>query len=225
MPEIAAALMSSDRDDWFGVDGAFVARFEALPLRYLRTILSPQARERAVAKGRARAGDGDRGCELARLSQKLFDFYRSADNATLPRALTQRDMPWYRLAVVPALRALLGGAPAELYVSIKNRGAVPFLHDEAIVEQRMRLDALRASPLPRRTGAHALATPLRDLLIGLAEFEARATAATLAGSRTLARAALRAHPFEIGDEQADLLLPELFAEPGELAAAAGGRGA
>jgi 6-phospho-beta-glucosidase len=224
LPEIARALARDGAQGWFGVDGAFVAEFQALPLRYLRTILARAERTRVVAQSLARGRDGDRGRELAQLSAELFEFYESADGTTLPHALARREMPWFRLAVVPALRALLGGAPAELYVSIQNRGAAPFLHDDAIVEQRMRLDALRASPLPRRTGAHALAPPLRDLLIRLAEFEARAAAAALEGSLPLAKAALRAHPFDLTREQIDAILPELFATPGDLAAAAAAGG-
>src|SRR5262245_22689606 len=165
LPEIARALRRQEGGGWFGVDGAFVAEFSALPLRYLKTLLSREARERTVARALAGGRAGDRGHELARISDELHAFYAGADGSALPPALARREMPWFRLAVVPALRALLGGAPAELYVSIQNRGAAPFLHDDAIVEQRMRLDALRASPLPRRTGGHPSPPPLGHLLI------------------------------------------------------------
>ena len=208
LPEIARALPPDG--GWFGVDGAFVARHHCLPLRYLRNYFE---RARVVAEAAARADD--RGRELARLADSLFDFYATADGATLPPRLRERDMPWHALAVVPALAALLRGVPAELYVSAPNRGAVPFLPDGTVVERRRRLAAppgaapLASAPPPPARGE--LAAPLRALLLGIAEFEEKATEAALTGSREQARAALRAHPFEIPEATADALLAELFA--------------
>jgi len=206
LPAIARALPPGG--GWFGVDGGFVARHGCLPLRYLRNYFE---RERAVAEARAR--DVDRGRELARLAEALFDLYAAADGETLPPPLHERDMPWHALAVVPALGALLRDAPAELYLSAPNRGAVPFLPDAAIVERRMRLDAHGASsPAAARPPERELAAPLRALLLGIAEFEEKATAAALSGSRELARAALHAHPFAIPEATADALLAEIFEE-------------
>ena len=132
---------------------------------------------------------------------------------TLPPRLRERDMPWHALAVVPALAALLRGVPAELYLSAPNRGAVPFLPDGAVVERRRRLAAPpeAAPPASAPPAGAELAAPLRALLLGIAEFEEKATEAALTGSRESARAALRAHPFAIPEAAADALLAELFA--------------
>jgi 6-phospho-beta-glucosidase len=213
LPAIARALPADG--GWFGVDGAFVARERCLPLRYLRNYFS---REQVVAQAQAR--HDDRGRELARLADALFVHYESGDGATLPPELGERDMPWHALAIVPALGALLRDEAAELYLSSPNRGAVPFLPDTAVVEQRQRLDARGAAP--SRTRGTELSAPLRALLVGVADFETKAVEAALTGAREPAREALLAHPFAISAATADALLPELF---DDMSARAGRSGA
>ena len=144
-PALFAALEAAGEPGFFRVPVARMRELGALPLPYLALELEPRA---AVARQQARAGT--RAAELAGLGARLFASY-AAGGAELPDELTARATPWYDQALVPALVALLGGPAAELYISEPNRGHLPQLPDEAVVEKRALLDTRGVHALPLRT--------------------------------------------------------------------------
>jgi 6-phospho-beta-glucosidase len=212
LDELAAALdtrRGRREVDFLGIEGATVRELGALPLRYVRLLFF---REREVAAARARPLD--RGAELDGVARQLFAGYARSDGAALPAALSRREMPWHALAVAPAIVALVGGPPATLYVSEKNRGALPFLPDDAIVEHRRAVARDDAAPTgaTRAHGGGVGTVPprVRQLLERFAEFERLALAAGLEGDADAARAALRVHPLDLTEAAVRALLPRVL---------------
>lgn len=190
VPAILQAIAAREPADAplspFQVRAAAMREFDALPLPYLRLYVHA---DRAVAA----AKQSSRGATLGALAERLHASYRDDPGADLPAWLAQRPTPWLELALAPALTALLGGAPATLYVSAHNRGSLPFLPDDTIVEQRAEVSA--AGITPRPPSAVSLTHPRRNALLrAVATFERAAADAALAPSEGRVRRALDAHP-------------------------------
>lgn len=189
LPRVFQAIEALPAPNFFRVDTGAMRALGALPLPYWRLYAHTQREAAALAARRE-----SRARELARLADELFAAYAEDRTGALPPGLARREQPWYAQALVPALVAVLGGPPAELYVSQANGGLLPELPDAAVIETRARVTAGGIEPVaPRARPAH-----LAALLSGIAEFERRAAAAALSPSVAAVAAALAAHPLCAG---------------------------
>ena len=176
LPGIFSALEEGHPDPFFGVDTRRMRELCALPLPYLRLYYHT---DRVVKMLRARPEP--RGRELAAWSEKLHRHYAVANDPRFPPELTHRVTPWYE-DWVDALRALMGGPPARLYVSSVNHGDVPGLSPGAVVERLATVTAegwrtalFHGSP-PVANGAWE---PFLVFLRRLVDYEEAAAAAAL----------------------------------------------
>jgi 6-phospho-beta-glucosidase len=129
LSRLTAALRTGSRRDVGGIDVEVIERLGAVPLKY-HALLAGLDRPPA---GRARLLAGLRSTALDQLE---------SDPCSAPRALRGRSMPWFRLAVVPLLRALAGapgarpgrhlldlpcadGLVRELHCVVDERGIAP----------------------------------------------------------------------------------------------------
>jgi 6-phospho-beta-glucosidase len=100
------------------------------------------------------------------------------------------------------VRALVTGAPTTLVLNTANRGAIPFLDDEAVVEVPCVVDNAGIRPI-----ASSPWTLHEQGLISLVKDAERATvAAAEARSRSLAVRALALHPLVSSVEAASTML-------------------
>ncbi len=112
----------------------------------------------------------------------------------------------YHRIAIDVMSALTGAKPATIVVNTRNRGALPDLPNDDIVETSSRIDADSIVPVP--------IAPLPDAAIGLVHavkaYERAAIEAALTGSRTAARTAFLIHP-AIGEwDPTGALLDELL---------------
>lgn len=210
VPELLAAIARAEAREGspvapFRIPVATMREFGAIPLPYLRLLLTP---ERALEQARGRS----RAAELAGLSERLHERYATTTAGTLPEELFARPTPWLDLALVPALVALLGGPAATLYVSEPNRGHLPFLSDDSIVEKRAVVTASGIHPLPLADASLAHAERNR-LLTRVAAFERAAARAALDPTTEQLHAAVLALPLTLAPASAAALARELHADP------------
>jgi 6-phospho-beta-glucosidase len=169
-----------------GADAAVVRDLEAVPDKYHRLL---------HGEGHLRAG---RAAELDRLRTRVLAEARHRPHEP-PASLARRDMPWHRVIVLPALRAV-AGTPHTLVVTRAAPGGVAeeqraevvgpwcrpstaapppprvqVLYDRLLAHERAVLDAVAAPSLP--TVARALA---RDPSVPSDRVD-RAASAVLAG--------------------------------------------
>jgi 6-phospho-beta-glucosidase len=138
----------------------------ALPGPYMRYYAHP---DRMLAAQRGRPTRAD---TLRELASATLDMFSRGD---IP-ARWQRPAPWYALAIVPVIDAWLRGSAEPLILGLPNRGRLPWLPDDVIVEGPATLRAGGgAEPLP----AVELPELPRGILAGHASFE-RLAATTLA---------------------------------------------
>lgn len=164
-----------------------VARFEGVPLHYFVDVFEPQL---AHQLGRARRPG--RANELAALQAVLVRRFVEQPGA-ITGELAQRPTPWFELAVVPALEAVLGGPRFVGPLDVPNTGALDEAPRETVVELFGSFDATVAelAPIAPRPPA------VRDMLSRLAHAEDALYRAARARDRGLLHLSLDALPLAI----------------------------
>jgi 6-phospho-beta-glucosidase len=123
----------------------------------------------------------------------------------------------YDQVALALLRAIARNEPAELILNVRNRGTLPFLDDDAVVEVPCRVDA--TGPTPIEVGA--LSMHAQGLVTAVKDVERTTIAAARSGSRDLAVRALAVHPLVGSVPTARRILETELAELPELAVVLG----
>jgi len=151
-----------------GIDPALPKLHAGLPSAYLRYYVHP---DRVL---RAQLGRPTRAQELMRIQEEVLGSLRGGPGSI--STPWKRRAVWYSLAVVPLVDAWFNGSEETLIVGLPNRGRIPWLHDDVVIEAAIairvpqRLDVL---PLP------AVPELPRALLSQQAAFETLTTRALL----------------------------------------------
>ncbi|MFJ5916872.1 6-phospho-beta-glucosidase [Streptomyces ardesiacus] len=132
-----------------------------------------------------------RAAEVAQMERQLLEMYGDPALDEKPELLARRGGAYYSEAAVDLAAALLGGSGSPYQVvNTRNRGTLPFLPDDAVVEVPAAVGAKGASPLP--------VAPVDPLYAGLmahvTAYEDLALDAALRGGRERVFRALLAHP-------------------------------
>ncbi len=96
----------------------------------------------------------------------------------------------YDQVALALLRAIARDEPASLILNVRNRGALPFLDDDAVVEVPCRVDAGG----PDAVGVGPLSMHAQGLVTAVKDVERTTIEAARSGSRDLAVRALAVHP-------------------------------
>ncbi|MFI8187441.1 6-phospho-beta-glucosidase [Streptomyces sp. NPDC085946] len=177
-------------------------RLGVVPSYYLRYYY---AHDEVVADLRTKPS---RAAEVARMERELLALYADPSLDEKPALLARRGGAYYSEAAVDLAAALLGGAgtPNQV-VNTYNRGTLPFLPDDAVIEVQAAVGPQGAVPL-------AVAPPdplLAGLTAHVTAYEDLALRAALHGGRDRVFAALLAHPLVGQYAYADALADRLIA--------------
>jgi len=146
--------------------------------------------------------------EVARIERELLAAYADPALHHKPELLGQRGGAFYSEAAVALLASLVSDAGDVQVVNLRNRGTMPFLPDEAVIEVPAAIGAGGAAAVP--------VAPLPPLMSGLiahvSAYEDLAVDAALRGGRQRVADALLAHPlvgqYELAGQLADRLIAE-----------------
>ncbi|MFD8235076.1 6-phospho-beta-glucosidase [Streptomyces sp. NPDC059696] len=132
-----------------------------------------------------------RAAEVAAMESELLSLYADPALDEKPELLAKRGGAFYSEAAVDLAAALLGGGGSPYQVvNTCNRGTLPFLPDDAVIEVQAAVGSKGASPLP--------VPPVDPLCAGLmanvTAYEDLALQAALHGGRDRVFRALLAHP-------------------------------
>jgi 6-phospho-beta-glucosidase len=194
-----AAELAAD----IGLPTRLLSELGVVPSYYLRYFYT---HDEVVREQRAQPPRAD---EVAAIEQELLELYADPQLDEKPELLTQRGGAYYSEAAVELCASLVGKdqAGSVQVVNTLNRGTLPFLADDAVVEVPARVDATGAVPLP--------VDPVDSLYAGLiaavSAYEDLAVAAALHGGRERVFQALLAHPLVGQVELADGLTDRLLA--------------
>ncbi|MFD4261812.1 6-phospho-beta-glucosidase [Streptomyces sp. NPDC058534] len=132
-----------------------------------------------------------RAAEVAEMERRLLEMYGDPALDEKPALLAKRGGAYYSEAAVDLAAALLGGAGSPYQVvNTYNRGTLPFLPDDAVIEVPAAVGPKGAAPLPV-----AAVDPLyAGLMANVTAYEDLALDAALRGGRDRVFRALLAHP-------------------------------
>ncbi|MEG3628689.1 6-phospho-beta-glucosidase [Streptomyces poriticola] len=182
---------------------ALLDRLGVVPSYYLRYYY---AHDEVVAEQR---GKPSRAAEVAAMERELLELYADPALDEKPALLARRGGAYYSEAAVDLAAALLGGAGAAPYqvVNALNRGTLPFLPDDAVIEVQAAVDRKGAGPLPVPQ-----VDPLyAGLMASVTGYEDLALQAALHGGRNRVFRALLAHPLIGRYDRAERLTDQLIA--------------
>ncbi|MFJ8791461.1 6-phospho-beta-glucosidase [Streptomyces sp. NPDC102462] len=176
-------------------------RLGVVPSYYLRYYYAHDAVVRELRTKPSRAA------EVAEMERQLLEMYGDPALDEKPALLAKRGGAYYSEAAVDLAAALLGGAGSPYQVvNTHNRGTLPFLPDDAVIEVQAAVGPKGPVPLP--------VPPLDPLYAGLVAnvtaYEELALRAALHGGRERVFAALLAHPligqYAYADDLTDRLI-------------------
>ncbi len=190
-----------------GIDGALMRRLNMVPSYYLNYFYNHDA---VVKK---QLSEPPRAEVVAAVEKELLDIYGDPSVVTKPEQLSQRGGAYYSEAAVQLVHALTGGAGAEKHVvNVLNRGTLPFLPDDAVIEVSSTVDANGGVPLPVRP----VEPSISGLISHVTAYEHLALEAAVHGGRDRVANALLAHPLIGQHAVADQLADELIAQNRDL---------
>ncbi|MEY3472300.1 MAG: hypothetical protein RLY63_975, partial [Chloroflexota bacterium] len=123
------------------VPGEELQRERAVPSYYLRYY---RETESVLAEQRA---SGTRGGEVARIESELLNMFKDPQLDRKPELLERRGGAYYSTAALDLIAALTGVRPARLVVNVRNRGAIPDLPSDLVIEALSDVSADGARPI------------------------------------------------------------------------------
>ncbi|MFE7614971.1 6-phospho-beta-glucosidase [Streptomyces sp. NPDC057496] len=201
LPRLLAEHGDTIADD-LRMPRALVDRLGVVPSYYLRYFYAHDEVVEELGTKPSRAA------EVAAMEKELLAMYGDPALDEKPALLAKRGGAFYSEAAVDLASSLLGsGGSAVQVVNTHNRGTLPFLPDDAVIEVQARVD---------RTGAVPLAVPELDplyagLIADVTAYEDLALEAALRGGRDRVFKALLAHPLIGQFAQAEALTDKLIA--------------
>jgi len=146
--------------------------------------------------------------EVARIERELLAEYTDPALTRKPDLLGQRGGAFYSEAAVALLASLVRDTGDVQVVNVLNRGTMPFLPDEAVIEVPAVIGAAGAVPVP----VAPLNPSMRGLVAHVSAYEELAVDAALRGGRHRVAGALLAHPligqYDLAGQLADRLIAE-----------------
>ncbi|MFW6693666.1 6-phospho-beta-glucosidase [Streptomyces sp. MAR4 CNX-425] len=178
-----------------------LTRLGVVPSYYLRYFYAHDEVVREQREGPSR------GARVAEIEAELLRMYADPALDTKPELLAQRGGAFYSEAAVALAASLLGDAAGAVQaVNTANRGTLPFLPDDAVVEVQAEVTADGARPLP----VPALDPLYAGLVAHTTAYERLALDAALHGGRERVFRALLAHPLVGQYDRAERLTDALI---------------
>ncbi|MGW5461880.1 6-phospho-beta-glucosidase [Streptomyces sp. NPDC003996] len=149
-----------------------------------------------------------RAAEVAAMERELLTMYGNPALDEKPALLAKRGGAYYSEAAVDLAAALLGGGGSPYQVvNAFNKGTLPFLPDDAVIEVQAAVGPTGPAPLP----VPELDPLFSGLIANVTAYEDLALEAALRGGRDRVFRALLAHPLIGQYAYADALTDQLIA--------------
>ena len=99
-----------------------------------------------MVRRQAREGK-NRARRVLAIEKELFSLYRDPDLMEKPAQLSQRGGAFYSEAAVSLMQAIHSGAATSMVLNTRNRGAIPDLPAEAVIETNCLISGQEIRPL------------------------------------------------------------------------------
>ena len=185
-----------------GLTAEFLHHLGMVPSYYLRYFYAHDAVVESLR------GEQTRAQAVARLEAELLELYADPALDVKPPQLARRGGAFYSEAAVDLLVSLAGDRRDVQVVNTFNRGTLPFLPDDAVIEVPAVIGSGGADPV----WVDPVEPLLRGLIAHVYAYEELALEAARRGGRDRVYDALLAHPLVGQAAQAECLTDRLLAE-------------
>ncbi len=202
-PDLLRGILAEGRERGSvgGFDPALIELLGMLPSGYLRYYY-----HHGKTVEHARTAEMTRGEDVARIEGELLKMYEDEHLCTKPKLLEKRGGAYYSTLAVAIIAAIVNDKRELFIVNTRNRGAIPNMPDDIVVEVPCIIGANGAWPIPT--------APLQPEIGGLVQavkaYELLSVEAGAHGDRRAAALALLAHPlipdYEVAAEMLDVLI-------------------
>jgi 6-phospho-beta-glucosidase len=183
----------------------FLRALKGIPSPYLRYFYATDEMYRGIKdKPKSRAQ------EVLELEKQLFALYADETLDTKPALLNERGGAWYSRVAVDVMAALTRNEAWIDVVNVQNRGTIPELPFDAVIETNAVLRKGAIDPLP----VPALEPDKLALLVPVKAYEQLTISAATRGSYQDALLALVAHPLVPTADLAAAVLDDIIASGG-----------
>ncbi|MEU2824028.1 6-phospho-beta-glucosidase [Streptomyces bacillaris] len=201
LPKLLAEHGDTIADD-LHMPRKLVDRLGVVPSYYLRYFYAHDEVVRELGTKPSRAA------EVAAMEKELLEMYGDPALDEKPELLAKRGGAFYSEAAVDLAASLLGGGGSPVQVvNTYNKGTLPFLPDDAVIEVQARVGHEGAVPL----AVPALDPLYAGLIANVTAYEDLALEAALRGGRDRVFKALLSHPLIGQYDQAEQLTDRLIA--------------
>lgn len=147
-----------------------------------------------------------RGEEVMELEKEIYDAYGNPEQVTKPEVLAKRGGGGYSEVAMNFVHAVHNNADKEMVVNVPNRGAIPFLPDDAVVEISCLVNRRGMAPL------HVSKVPEMcwGIIAAVKNYEQLAVEAAVEGDVRKMKLALLAHPLVRQYDLVEKMVPELL---------------
>lgn len=147
-----------------------------------------------------------RGEYVQDLEKIVFAGYADTDNADIPQELYKRGGGGYSEVAMNFVNAVYNNVDTEMVVNVPNKGAVPFLPDEGVVEINCLVNKRGMAPIHKAN----VPAPCWGLIAAVKNYEMLAVEAAVEGNVTKMKQALLAHPLVREYSIVEKLVPDLL---------------
>jgi len=202
-PELLGGLVAEGRKrgNLYGFEPSLIELLGMLPSSYLHYYYH----HRSTVE-HARSAERTRGEEVQAIENELLRMYEDEHLCTKPKLLERRGGAYYSTLAVAIIAAIVNDKRELFIVNTRNRGAIPNMPDDVVVEVPCIIGANGAWPLP----TSALPPEIGGLVHAVKAYELLAVEAGRHGSRRAATLAMLAHPlvpdYDAAAEMLDVLM-------------------
>ena len=184
-----------------GVNPELTVKMKLLPSLYL-----PYFHNRTHKVEQQLAAARTRGEEVLDIEKELFRQYADPAVCTKPALLAKRGGGDYAEMALGVIRAIAYNIDTFAVCNVPNRGVIPFLPDEAVVETACMVNAAGAAPITFRNFPDSV----RGIVAAVKNYESLTVEAAVEGNRNKALFALLAHPLILDYDLARPLLEDIL---------------
>lgn len=147
-----------------------------------------------------------RGEYVQDLEKIVFAGYADTNNADIPKELYKRGGGGYSEVAMNFVNAVYNNVDTEMVVNVQNKGAVPFLPDDGVVEINCLVNKRGMAPIHKSY----IPAPCWGLISEVKNYEMLAVEAAVEGNVTKMKQALLAHPLVREYSVVEKLVPDLL---------------
>jgi 6-phospho-beta-glucosidase len=207
-----AVLKASHPSEEFYQKNVFAPRWVPEFIRFLGAIPCPYHRyywktdDMLKEETLNAAEKGTRGEVVRQVEKELFEKYKDPQLNTKPEELSKRGGAHYSDVACNLMSSIYNDKRDIQYVNTLNRGAIPFLPDDVVVEVSSVIT--RQGPVPIAVGDLPIAA--QGLVYQIKSFERVAAQAAVTGDYSAALTAMIINPLVPGDIVAQKILDEMM---------------